>query len=317
MKGTTILVIIWIAVIPVFSQNPQEGLDYSRKIETPGSFSAYGFTMVSYEMVKGMILVQAEMEGHLGNFILDTGSPTLIINDKNITGEEEKWVNVTGEYTARPVKINQFKWAGIQKNGIDAIALDISHLEQVYQRELLGVIGYRMFSEHEILIDAINKQITIFKTNTFSRKNKHKAIATIPFKMHGHVPVVELVIGTERCTFGLDSGCSANLIANELINKMPESKYSVLRQSGLQGFSAEPKEVPVIGLEQVYISEWPISELEFLVTDLSKLKDSGMELDGLLGYPFFENLAFSIDYNSGEINIWQWESREITDLVIR
>lgn len=269
------------------------------------------FTIVPYELVRGMILVKAEIEGQSGNFILDTGAPTLIVNGDGIGERSAEWQSVSSDFNASTIRINKFNWAGIEKKGIEAIALDISHLEEAYQRKLLGIIGYQIFAGREILVNANTMQIFIFdgKKNYLSRVSK--PITTLPFTMQDHLPVISARVGGQIYQFGFDSGCTANLLDQALLDKLPEREYSVLAQRQLQGFSEEPQDVMVIGTAAIELDNLPAKGSEYLVTSLSHLKASDIHISGLLGYPFFKDLTFSINYVTRQLSIWEIHSEEV------
>ncbi|MCB0580149.1 MAG: aspartyl protease family protein [Phaeodactylibacter sp.] len=269
------------------------------------------FTIVPYELVRGMILVKAEIEGQSGNFILDTGAPTLIVNGDGIGERSAEWQSVSSDFNASTIRINKFNWAGIEKKGIEAIALDISHLEEAYQRKLLGIIGYQIFAGREILVNANTMQIFIFdgKKNYLSRVSK--PITTLPFTMQDHLPVISARVGGQTYQFGFDSGCTANLLDQALLDKLPERAYNMLAQRQLQGFSEEPQDVMVIGTAAIELDNLPAKESEYLVTNLSHLKASDIHISGLLGYPFFKGLTFSINYVTRQLSIWEIHPEEV------
>lgn len=263
------------------------------------------FTKVPFETVRGMILVQAEIEGRRGNFILDTGAPTLIVNGENAEGGPEEWQGVSGDYSARPIRVGQFAWAGIEKSGIEAIALDISHLEEEYQRELLGVIGYQIFSDREILVDARNMQIFIFSGEDNQLSRLSQPLASYSFNMQGHLPVIKARAGAAEYLFGFDSGCTANLLDEKTMAGLPAEAVQVIRHQQVQGFGQQVQAVPVLRTAAIEVEGLPSAEMDFLVMDLSHLQESDVKIDGLLGYPFFKNLTFSINYNKRRLSIWK------------
>lgn len=301
---------------PARAQVNLASLSYSGR---PASFPfspKTDFTKVPFETVRGMILVQAEMEGRRGSFILDTGAPSLIVNgdNENTGGGSEEWQGVSGDFNARTVQVGQFIWAGIEKNGIEAIALDISHLEETYQRELLGVIGYQIFSDREILIDAKNMQIIILSSENNQLSRIGQPVATLSFSMQDHLPVIKTKVGATSYLFGFDSGCTANLLDEEAQAGLSGEAYQIIKHQQVQGFDQQIQSVPVLRTAAIEIEGLPSACMDFLVTDLSHLRDSNVKIDGLLGYPFFKNMTFSINYAKRRLSIWRIHS-ETADLV--
>ncbi|MCB9275327.1 MAG: aspartyl protease family protein [Lewinellaceae bacterium] len=299
-----IAVLMMIQAVPGFSQEGQRYSIYAGTDDVLPLVQAVSYTKVPFELVDGLIFVKAEVEGQWGNFILDTGAPSLIINGENMKGGTEEWQGITDDIKPHAITVNQFSWAGIEKKGIEAIGLDISHLEEAYQRKVLGIIGYQIFSDREILVNPQTKQIIILdgKKNYLNRITQ--PISTIPFTIEGHLPVISAKAGSRTFRFGFDSGCTSNLLDQKVLDQLSGGAYEIVGHKQLQGFAEEPREVQVISTSAITFENLPIQNTTYLVTGLSHLEESGIHIDGFLGYPFFKGLAFSINYASNQLSIW-------------
>ena len=62
----------------------------------------------SFDLVRGIILVEAELDGEVANFILDTGSPMMILNEKALEEQAANQANtIGGEIAGEWKKIRQ------------------------------------------------------------------------------------------------------------------------------------------------------------------------------------------------------------------
>ena len=290
---------------PIVPQVERYGGITAGKEDILAVVSTANYTKVPFELVDGLIFVKAELEGRQGNFILDTGAPSLIINDNNQQGKTEDWQCVTSDIQPRAITVNQFQWAGIEKRELEAITLDISHLEKTYKRKVLGVIGYQVFSDREILVNARTMQIVILDGQKNYLRRFAEPITTTGFDRQGHLPVIEARAGDKTYFFGFDSGCTANLLDEKLLDQLPEGAYRMLDQKQLLGFSGEPQDVMVISTSAFQLEYLPAKDTEYLVTSLAHLEASDIHVSGLLGYSFFKNLTFSINYATNQLNIWE------------
>ena len=110
-------------------------------------------SIVSFESIRGMMHVKARVDGQEGNFILDTGAPVLVINCKEPRTRAKKANSVVGNVDVALLQVDQFQWAGSRHTEVEALAVDISHLEKAAKREILGLIGYDNLKDYELYIN--------------------------------------------------------------------------------------------------------------------------------------------------------------------
>lgn len=262
-------------------------------------------TRVPFDLEQGILFVEARLNGQEGTFILDTGAPTLIVNGKYSGSGDQAMLTVTEACQAREVTFDRFSWAGMELSGVEALMMDLSHLEKTYQRDLLGVIGYQMFADREILIDTRKKEIFIFHDDQPTTASFGTPLRVIPFSLQHHIPVIRVQVGNSTLKLGFDSGCSINLIEKSAFEALPDFTYEAFSERNLQGFSPRSQRAEVILLDHLRIADLDVGEMEFLVADFSHLKEADVHIQGLLGFPFIQNSAFSINFRRMEITFWE------------
>lgn len=299
-----VLVLCWLQT-PASAQSAWS--DYSRLHKGPVDHCQHRestYVQVPMELEQGIIFVEATVDGQKGTFILDTGSPTLLVNDNIIRKGAKKMLSVSSDYPAQAVRIGQFAWAGIQKQGLEAYVLDLSHLEQTHHREILGVIGYPLFADHALLIDTQNEQILMAKTSPDLFEHYAQPQSTFAFSLRQHLPVLQVRIGHGSYAFGFDSGSSVNFIDRGVLEALPADHYRLSGRQEVYGFSTEPRQLPVVRIPAFNPGGPSLSQATFLVTDFSGFAESGLKIDGLLGFPFIEDKIISLDYREKELTFW-------------
>ncbi len=260
---------------------------------------------VAIEIVRGMAYVQASLDGQRGNFIVDTGSPMMVVNElpeKDI--QRAKACSGTVAYST--TQIRQFELAGIVRNHLDALSLDISHFEDAADREILGLIGYNVLSKYEVFFDYEQKMLQLLRPRKNYLHKEQSPIMVIPFKLEDHLPVIEVKIGEKTFRMGLDSGAAVNLIDRKHAENLDASLYNQLDVEEVQGLDQRVKKVHSLEIKETIVDQESIASMKYLLTDLSTINQrEGKSIDGLLGYPFFQNMKFSINYRNQRIYVWE------------
>ena len=296
-NAPTLLLTVFILILGLTKTSAfGPGLNYDKPVST------------SFDLVRGIILVQAEMDGEKANFILDTGSPMMILNEKANQHTSELQANtLNGGLTGEWKKINQFSWAGVHKFNMNALSMDISHLEYVTDKPIKGLIGYEFFGDFDLMLDFENKVATLVPPTYVTSVEKWRLKSQIGFELEGHIPVIHAHIGDVHLRMGLDTGAGTNLldisrkeeIAPELIAPINNASIVGLSSNGASSIvAADVLETTIAGNNY-----W---NMRYVFSDISRLKNlKDNNVDGLLGYPFFQSGKFTINYGKRVINIWE------------
>ena len=259
-------------------------------------------TSLSFQLDRGMIYVKAAVEGQTGDFILDTGAPGLMVNEIPQGATNEYQAQSCSQDVVIGVKpVKTFSWANRTLRNLEAITLDLSHLDKLHNADVVGMIGYELLKNNTLFIDYQRNQLLLLK----NRMNVAAAApaARIPFELYDHLPVIEVLIGGETLRLGIDTGAATNLMDRNCANLMSD-----LLQRGateeIQGLDQGIQQVEAVHVENVRAGAFEFSG-KFLLLDLSHL-NLGEEhpLDGLLGYKFLSNYRVAIDYPNQEILLW-------------
>lgn len=257
---------------------------------------------LSFQLDRGMIYVKAVVEGRTGDFILDTGAPGLVVNEIPVSAANDYKAQSCSQEVVVGVKpVKTFSWANRTIRNLEAITLDLSHLDKLHDAEVVGMIGYELIKKNTLFIDYERSQLMLLK----NRMNLALAapLARIPFELYDHLPVIEVVIADKIFRLGIDTGGASNLMDRNCTHQL-----AGLVQGGateeIQGLDQGVQQVEVAHLEGVEVANFEFSG-KFLLLDLSHLNAEGQRpLDGLLGYQFLSNYRVAIDYPNQELLLW-------------
>ncbi|MCK8520966.1 retropepsin-like domain-containing protein [Aquimarina sp. D1M17] len=269
---------------------------------------------IPFKLVDRLIVVEAELLNKKGNFIIDTGSETLILNEvhfplkyehgnrkRQTTGVIEV-VDDTFEQNVKEFILQNFNL----KNKTSDI-VNLSHIERTKKMRLLGIIGYNILKDYEVFIDMHLNQITLSKVDAYGNKYDknvyaEKIIDTVSFKLKNHTIVLEGFVGDKKVTFGLDTAAEFNQIDKKLGRKALKLFYPKKRML-LSGASDHKIEVVAGKLFRVRLSETIyFGPMNTILTNLNKMNVAfGTKLDGVLGYEFFQQKRTIINYQKEKL----------------
>ena len=106
---------------------------------------ADGVMESDFDLVGGLIFLDAKLDGQSQSFILDTGSPHLILNSSLSEKKNKKGFEINGiggkKKVKRLYKVN-FAWQGIKLKREVSYALDLGNIARIKKREFAGLISY-------------------------------------------------------------------------------------------------------------------------------------------------------------------------------
>ncbi|MCB0382920.1 MAG: hypothetical protein KDD05_06360 [Psychroserpens sp.] len=303
--------ILLLSTISLFGYNEQS---YQILSFTQAEFLSKNTTRIPFKLVDHLIVIEAELLNKKGNFIIDTGSETLILNKKHFKGrtantEMPKQTSGVIDFIENPLEkhLREFiiKDLVIQNTFSDVI--DLSHIEISKKIHLLGIIGYDILKDYEIFIDMYLNQITLSKVDAKGEKLDHaiyleKIIDSVNFKLKKHTIVLEATVNDEHLKFGLDTAAEYNQL-NKKINKKALTQFFPKRRLQLTGASGKKIEVLAGKLYRVKLTDSIyFGPMQTILTNLNQMNNVfGTKLDGILGYEFFRQQRTIINYKKEKL----------------
>ena len=269
---------------------------------------------IPFKVIDQLIVVEAELLNKKGNFIIDTGSETLILNsvhfkttykhfkrpktksgvNNSIDGVEEK-------------TLDELRLQSLRLDKMNADVINLSHIEKTKKMNLLGIIGYSILKDFEVFIDMHLNQITLSRTdkkgNKLSKNVYAETIAdSIDFKLKKHTIILQGYVGGRKLKFGLDTAAEFNQLNKDVDPKILKYFYPT-RQLKLSGASGKKIKVLAGKLYRVSLNDSIyFGPMKTVVTNLKQMNEAfGTHLDGVLGFEFFLQKRTIINYKKRKL----------------
>lgn len=250
----------------------------------------------AFELRQGMILVEGDIDGQRGWFILDTGSPGLVLNKRYFSGtpSETMAYGIHQKINVEELEITLFRWQCIEKKRILSLVIDLTALERGLEQKLWGLIGYEIFRHKELIVDY--ELMSIEQRSSMAKSKQLIPDMVVFFEMSEHLPIVSLEIEGSKRMMILDSGSESNIITENLgsIALASEGETFIM---GLDQVSVLARIVQM----QIIMPSGAI-QMEVIVKPSGKYPDTS----GLLGASFLKKYRkWSINYYKQRLSLWQ------------
>jgi hypothetical protein len=239
----------------------------------------------------GFVIISATLDGDTGHYILDSGAPGLVLNSQrfDLKGTSIEVAGVGGTTSGMKVTGHSFAWESVEFDGIEAITIDLSYLENAVGLDIAGLVGMDVFQGHDILIDYGSRQVFIGDHNCCSQADVG-GFVKLPIVQNDHILTVKMSYRGSELYFGIDTGSKSNLLSKAAASKVFPEDYRNLGKIKLIG--ADQNEVIT---EEWLVSAFRASDISidpipFVIQDMSSIdKVQNLGLDGILGHEFFRD----------------------------
>ncbi|MCK8479723.1 hypothetical protein [Psychroserpens algicola] len=271
-------------------------------------------TRIPFKLIDNLIVIEAELLNKKGNFIVDTGSETLILNKAHFEtriphNAKTKQTSGVIDVIDYPIekRLKQFKIKGLILEDKNSDVIDLSHIETSKKIHLLGIIGYNILKDYEVFIDMYLNQITLSKLDSEGQKLDPRGylepiIDTINFKLKKHTIVLETFVDKHKLKFALDTGAEYNQL-NKSTSKKVLNYFYPSKRLMLVGASGKKIEVLAGKLYRVKLTNTIyFAPMETILTNLNQMNEAfGTSIDGVLGYEFFRQQRTIINYKKEKL----------------
>lgn len=309
MKWTTFLFLIF--VLEAFSQSEIAFLQTTPApaIALPKVKVQKSDTTIPLKIVRGLAFIDASVDQVPGKFLLDTGAPTLVINQK-VTNEKGtiQASSFADHFTIGSVLVNEFQWSTIRRKSLQALVLDINHLNEYTHTQVAGIIGYDLLKSYEVYVDYPDVQLLLLKPGKNKLHIAAEPLATLEFELQDHLPVVTVQINGQTLRLGLDTGAGVNLLDARHQANLLASLEATIQETSVRAIDQSNNVLEKAVLESTQLGDLELGRMPYLFSDLSHLEATTLKIDGILGFPFFEKVKCSIDYPNQLLYVWAIQS---------
>jgi len=276
-----------------------------------------------FEKAGHLIIVEAEVEGKKGKFVLDTGVPVLWLNAKYFDGlPVRSTTSVVSGLAGKREKVRIYptiiKLQNIKK-AERALLVDLTYLEEAKGIRLLGMIGRSTLKKFEILFDLQNKKLQLIPID---KKGEPRMALTRPpctevsFEMAGHIPVFSSDINGLQLTMGFDSGAEVNVID-------PSYKKTILNLLGWKdrlphSRNGDKRTVLAYYIPGMELNYYDCKDMRTIFSSMKKINNSltGTSLDGLLGVEFLAGQKVSFNFRKNVMYLYGEENWGAEELIV-
>lgn len=185
---------------------------------------SYANMVVPFQLINGLIVVEAEINGTTGNYIMDSGSNGILLN-KNSEKSVVSYQTLNSTLEGSETTIKSFKVGDFELKQLLGFSTDLTNLEAYLNKPLAGILGCSIFVPNALSFDFINSTIVISEKSP--EKLKMEGLTCLAYTVTDDLPIVELIIEGNNYAFILDTGASTHFIEGTLLNKIARKSTGV------------------------------------------------------------------------------------------
>lgn len=272
------------------------------------------YTTVPFQLEGKLIIIQATVDGQVGNFILDTGISNLLLNSRYFEGvqTEDRFLGLNGQggtiESSRPtVQIGDRSWGRLNAQIVTMSAIDKSKGIRIH-----GLLGTDIFRKFTLLIDYKKRELQLYPLD---RKGENSTFAQGPlpdevlsFKYKGRTPLINLHVGGVELRLTLDTGAEVNLFDNKYLDQL-KPLMGQRYQQHIFGFGKKGQKAIFASLSGVQTTLREVAEMNTAFTSLKHYNEHvvGPKTDGILGYEFLQQFRVAFNFKKREVYLWEKE----------
>jgi predicted aspartyl protease len=260
-----------------------------------------------------LLLIEANVDNEIGNLVFDTGADNLVFNStyfrKHTKSAGANSNGITGNVgTVETITIDKLEFADLTYKKVKVDITNLGHIENRRGVKILGLIGFNMFRDFEIIIDIKNNQLKLFRVDKSGNRivsGNTKFIPDQSQKISGNSNILFLEgkIGGRNLKFCFDTGAETNVISS-FSNKNILNSLTITRRSKLKGAGTAGSEVLYGRMNDFTLGDRRIGGMETIISDLGALSEAyGTKIDGMLGYNFMEQGTLCINFVKKQFGI--------------
>jgi hypothetical protein len=256
--------------------------------------------IIPFTRIGKLILVQARADNMVGNFILDTGSPQLVLNTTYfrdyplIYANEEVQTTITGNAAmVERTMIGHFTLGTLHYSRAEADLANLGHIESSRGIKILGLLGVALFKKCELIIDYQKNEIHLHLINNKEKKYyKHELLKddskflTFPFDLKDNRILIKSSFSKKNIQFVIDYAAESNIIDSRLPSYVLDS-IQINGRVLLAGVGTKKIEALTGDFNGFKLGTLHVAPLPVIITNLDNTCFGATDcIDGVLGYDF-------------------------------
>jgi len=273
-------------------------------------------TSVPFTLADNLIVVNAQINGVAGNYLVDTGAQTTVLNRTRFASDDIETVAMDH---AAPSGVGgamqdvqgavglQLNWGAIQISDLRGMVMDLAHLENSIGVPVAGIIGFNVLERFQIHFDYAAGELTLYSLDEDDRplvqSDLGEPAQITPFEMAMHIPVFPVQIAGLELRMGLDSGAGGAMLFERWQTTLA-GQYEFVERTELRGGDKNVQMGDVVRIDNMQLGDIDYADMTFRFNDIAAHSGQTIPMDGLLGYEFLKTRPTAINFRSRELLIW-------------
>ena len=282
--------------------------------DDPEPYGDFKTLAIPIKRAGNLIVVEAQLDTLVGDFIIDTGAPGLILNQtyfrdaKHIADRESGGINGAADHAFTTV-VHNFSILDLHYDRLTADVVDLSNIENSKGIRVLGLLGTRLFAKLAITIDLFHNVLYIHKLDDKGEITPGERVFTKPdmitsFKLLNDVIFIKGSVEEQSMWFAFDTGAESNLLDEDNFKKVAK-KMKVVSRQVLTGVGGKKFETKYAEFDNLIIGNYLFKHNRVLFTQLDQIgKAYGNSVDAILGHDFFSRGIFTINFAKKEFEMY-------------
>ena len=260
-----------------------------------------------------LLLIDAVVDGEAGNLVFDTGANGLVLNSTyfrdHIKTETKKSNGINGEVgLVEKIAVEKLEFSELSYKNLWADLVNLGHLENRRGIKILGLIGFGMMRNFEIVLDSKRSELVLFRIDKVGKRlckplSYFRSDYDQSMEGNGNILFLQGTIAGKSLKFCFDSGAETNVL-DRYSNKKILSTITITRRTTLKGAGTSGSEVLFGRMNDFTVGEHQIQNMETVITNLDALSDVyGTHIDGMLGYSFMQHVIICANFMKKQVGI--------------
>lgn len=284
--------------------------------DAPWPTGDFNTLVIPIKRAANLILIEAEVEGQQGNFILDFGAPYLVLNETYFRDFRNDYTarvgsaSGEGSYAKRKVA-EQLSFHGIDYTEVDADVTPLGHIEDSRGIKILGLLGVNLFLEFEVELDVARDVMYLYRLDEEGNRLEEKRPATpmlteVDLEVDNNVIFLWGTVAGKQLLFNLDTAAETVVLTNTIPGKVKRT-LKIEDRTYMKG--ANGQTVPVFRgrMQSMEIGGQSFNNMRVIMTNLSSMsKAYGRTISGMLGYDFLAQGIVSINLKTEKLRVYSY-----------
>jgi len=276
-------------------------------------------SVVPFNRIGNLILIQAKADSVEGNFIFDTGAAQVLLNrtyfrDYPVRVQadvEQAGVTGAGGALSRTT-IGRLELGTLNYRNQEVDLGELYHLENTRGIKILGLLGMSLFRDCEVLIDYENNLLYI---NRVRRRESVLYAAQVlrdapgytefPIEIKENYILLSTEVGGRKLQFVMDSGAEASVLDSRLPNTI-FAQVQITRRVQLNGSGSRKAEAFYGTLAKMQVGSQQLTELPVLISSLEHTCFADLScINGILSFEAFAPRRIGFNFVTRKMYLWK------------